>query len=138
MDDGAKHVFSPNPVPPDYLEKAAIPLVLRPANFCANARDVANLLPYVRQTAPLYKNISSPAIIITGDRDDIVYEEIHSRGLKQDLPHSEIYWVKGLGHKPDYVATDLAIAAIEKIAGKPRDLNAIVADVEARIASQGK
>jgi pimeloyl-ACP methyl ester carboxylesterase len=134
IEAGIKHVFSPNVAPKDYLERAAIPLVLRPGNFCNNARDVANLLVYVRKTQPHYKEITARTIVITGDSDDIVYEEIHSRGLKRDIPGAELYWVRNLGHKPDYIATDLAIAAIEKIAGMPRDLEEIKLQVERRIA----
>jgi pimeloyl-ACP methyl ester carboxylesterase len=134
MDTGVEHVFSPNPVPPGYSDRAAIPLVLRPDNFCDNARDVASLLRYVEEAQPHYHEITVPTIIITGDSDDIVYEEIHSRGLKRDIAGSEIYWVQNLGHKPDYVATDLAIAAIDKVAGHPRDLDSIKRAVEKRIA----
>jgi pimeloyl-ACP methyl ester carboxylesterase len=134
MDMGIAHVFQPNPVPDNYRDAAAIPLVLRPDNFCNNARDVANLLSYVQRLQPHYHEITAPTIIITGDSDDIVYEELHSRGLKRDIPGSELYWVRNLGHKPDYVATDLAIAAIEKIAGEPRDLDSLVHVVEQRIA----
>jgi hypothetical protein len=42
--------------------------------------------------------------------------------------------VRGLGHKPDYLATDVAIAAMEKIAGQPRDLAAIARRAEERLA----
>lgn len=131
---GIQHVFQPNPVPDGYSDNAAIPLVLRPGDFCDNARDVANLEAYVRKIQPRYKEITAPTIVITGDSDDIVYEELHSRGLKRDIPGSELYWVRNLGHKPDYIATDLAIAAIEKLAGMPRDLDQMVRILERRIA----
>ena len=134
MGAGVRHVFQPNPVPENYADRAAIALVLRPDNFCDNARDVANLHSYVTRLQPHYKEIAVPTIIITGDSDDIVYEELHSRGLKRDIPASELYWVRNLGHKPDYIATDLAIAAIEKLSGKERDLNALMRVVENRIA----
>jgi pimeloyl-ACP methyl ester carboxylesterase len=134
IDAGITHVFSPNPVPEGYSEKAAIPLVLRPDNFCDNGRDVANLSDYVKKTQPHYHEITAPTIIITGDSDDIVYEELHSRGLKRDIKGSELYWIRNLGHKPDYVATDLAIAAIEKLAGMPRDLDGIARAVEKRLS----
>src|SRR5262249_6215805 len=39
-----KSVFAPQQPPADYVNRAAIPLVLRPGNFLANARDVAGLL----------------------------------------------------------------------------------------------
>jgi hypothetical protein len=42
--------------------------------------------------------------------------------------------VRGVGHKPDYLATDVAIAAMEKIAGKVRDLAAIARKAEERLA----
>ena len=131
---GVGTVFHPNPVPEGYLDQAAIPLVLRPENFCNNARDVANLLLHVRNVQPRYREIAAPTVIITGDSDEIVYEELHSLGLNRDIAGSELLWVKGLGHKPDYVATDLAVAAIEKVAGLPRDLRKMAGEVERRIA----
>ncbi|MGV3548559.1 alpha/beta fold hydrolase [Rhizobium sp.] len=134
IESGVQSVFHPNPVPPGYVDNAAIPLVLRPDNFCDNARDVANLLTYVQTAQPHYREISAPTVIITGDSDEIVYEELHSLGLNRDIKGSELVWVKGLGHKPDYVATDLTIAAIEKVAGMNRDLREIADNVERRIA----
>jgi pimeloyl-ACP methyl ester carboxylesterase len=133
IEAGVESVFHPNPVPDGYLENAAIPLVLRPENFCSNARDVANLLAYVQKAQPHYREITAPTVIITGDSDEIVYEELHSLGLNRDIKGSELVWVKGLGHKPDYVANDLAIAAIEKVAGMNRDLRKLADDVEMRI-----
>lgn len=134
MGPGVESVFHPNAVPPGYLDSAAIPLVLRPANFCNNARDVANLLAYVSKAQPHYREITAPTVIITGDSDEIVYEELHSLGLNRDIAGSELVWVKGLGHKPDYIATDLAIAAMEKVAGMTRDLRNYADDVEKRLA----
>lgn len=136
MESGAKAVFHPNPVPPGYTEKAAIPLVLRPATFAANAEDVANLHDYVSRIAKDYPKITAPTVIITGDSDDIVLEEIHSRGLARDIKGSELLWIKGLGHKPDYIATDLAIAAIEKLSGKAHDLQAEARQLEAQLAGK--
>lgn len=134
MDAGIEHVFSPNPVPEGYSDRAAISLVLRPENFCNNARDIANLATYVKAIQPRYREITAHTIIITGDSDDIVYEELHSRGLKRDISGSELYWIRNLGHKPDYVATELAIASIEKLAGMPRDLEPVARALETRLA----
>lgn len=134
MESGVDFVFSPNRVPPGYLERAAIPLVLRPDTFRYNAEDVSNLHDYVSRILVHYPEIEAPTVIVTGDRDRVVLEEIHSRGLARDIAGSELVRVHGLGHKPDYIATDLCIAAIEKLAGQPRDLQAIAKTVEARIA----
>lgn len=127
-------VFAPNAVPDGYERDAAISLVLRPAAFRRNAEDVVGLFDHVTRYAPRYREIAAPTIVITGDSDTVVAEEIHSIGLARDIPNAQLLWLRNLGHKPDYVATDLAIAAIETVSGTPRNLAAIASRVEQRIA----
>ncbi len=131
------NVFAPNPVPEPY-ERAAIPLVLRPSAFLANAIDVGGLHGHVSEAAPRYGEIDAPTVVVSGDSDTVVYEEIHSGGLARDIPGAELVWVKNLGHKPDWIAPDLVVAAIEKVAGRERDLDAVARAVEARIAADGR
>lgn len=134
LSGAAQCVFAPNPVPDTYTASASIPLVLRPSAFRANASDVQSLYPYALKNAARYKDIKAPTVVISGNRDTVVYEEIHSIGLERDIPGAELVWVDNLGHKPDWIAVDLVVAAIEKLAGQPRDLKAIASQVEARIA----
>jgi pimeloyl-ACP methyl ester carboxylesterase len=131
---GTECVFAPNRPAENYLKRTGVALVLRPWHFRANAIDVANLFAYVEETAPRYAEIATPAIVITGNKDTIVLPRIHSIGLERDLQNAELVWVENLGHKPDYVATDLAIAAIEKIEGLPRDLQKQAHELEKQIA----
>lgn len=138
LEKGVESVFAPNPVPADYVEETNTFLALRPMAFRNNATDIANLFDYVTRVAPRYREIKSPTIIVTGDRDGIVYPHIHSKQLHEAIEGSRLITVHNLGHKPDYVARDLAIAAIEELAGEPRDLDAIARDVEARIAGDGQ
>ena len=56
-------------------------LVLRPAAFTANAIDVAGLHAHAVATAPRYGEISAPTVVISGDMDTVVDEQIHSIGL---------------------------------------------------------
>lgn len=134
MRQAAACVFSPNFAPEAYLDDAGISLVLRPDAFRANAIDVNGLFPHVEKLAPRYKEISAPTVVLSGNSDTVVYEEIHSTGLARDIPDAELVWVKNLGHKPDWIAPDLVVAAIEKLAGRERDLQALARAVEARIA----
>ncbi|WP_223476041.1 alpha/beta fold hydrolase [Oricola indica] len=131
---GTECVFTPNRPAENYVERTGVALVLRPWHFRANATDVARLLDYVTKTAPLYSRIETPAVVITGNKDAIVLPRVHSLGLERDLPNAELVWIENLGHKPDYVATDLAVAAIEKLAGAPRDLQAMGKALETEIA----
>ena len=128
-------VFSPNKPPENYLAKTGIELVLTPRRFRDNAIDVEGLYDNVLKTSPRYKTITAPTIIITGDSDTVVYEEIHSEGLARDIAGAKLIVVKNLGHKPDYVVPELVAAAIDVLAGKTRDLNAIAQAAEQRIAS---
>jgi len=136
LEQGTIGVFSPNPRPNDYVEKTAPALVLRPRVFRNNAEDVANLLDYVKRESPRYQEISAPTVIITGDRDDVVLAELHSIGLERDIKGAELITIKNLGHKPDYIATDVAIAAIERLAGLARDLQQVARQAETRIAGE--
>ncbi|TJV02210.1 MAG: alpha/beta hydrolase, partial [Mesorhizobium sp.] len=131
-------VFSPNNVPKGYIGKASIPLVLRPPAFRANARDVARLYDYVRAASPGYREIKAPTLVISGDRDKVVYATVHSVGLEHDIPGAELVWVANLGHKPDWIAPDLVVGAIERAAGAPVDLQSMASVVESRIAGDAQ
>lgn len=133
--DATTCVFAPNAVPDGYAARAGIPLVLRPSAFRANAVDVESLYRFALDRQPGYAGIAAPTIIISGDADTVVYEEIHSVGLARDIPDSQLVWVHNLGHKPDWVAPDLVVAAIEKLSGRPVDLQAAAKAVEMRIAN---
>jgi hypothetical protein len=54
----------------------------------------------------------------------------HSVGLAREL-----VWMRNLGHKPDWIAPDLVVAAIENAAGGSNDLQALARQVEQRIAA---
>lgn len=127
-------VFAPNAVPEGYLSRAQIPLVLRPRAFRANAADVDGLYRFALANAPRYPEIAAPTVVISGDADTVVYEEVHSLGLARDIPGAELVWIRNLGHKPDWIAPDLVVAAVEKLGGQRRDLQMMGKAVEARIA----
>ena len=135
LDAATTAVFAPNPRPADYNENTAPQLVLRPQTFLYNAIDIANLNAYAARTAPRYAEIRTPTVIVTGDRDDIVAEEIHSRGLAASIPDARLLTIHCLGHKPDYVTTGLAVTALEWIAGHPVDLKAATAEAQQQVLS---
>lgn len=133
LSSGSRGVFEPNPMPENYISEASIGLVLRPHSFRANARQVGSLCAHNGRMQPRYKEITVPTIVITGNQDSVVAEEIHSKGLEADIAGSELVWIDGMGHKPDYIATDLAVAAIEKVAGTDRDLQSMARELEIQI-----
>lgn len=134
MSAATECVFAPNAAPPDYIDRASIELVLRPAAFRANAADVQSLYGYATKNAGRYKDIRAPTVVVSGNRDTVVFEEIHSAGLARDIPDAQLVWVDAMGHKSDWIAPDLIVAAIEKVAGLDIDLARAARKVEARIA----
>jgi pimeloyl-ACP methyl ester carboxylesterase len=111
-----KGVFAPNKVAPDYALRSGTQLVLRPDNFRHNALDVGQLFAHVERLSPSYRTISAPAVIITGDADSVVRADIHSIGLKRDLPDASLVWLAGTGHAPPYTATREIVMEIERLA----------------------
>lgn len=118
LEPGARAVFAPQVPPPDYVEAARIPLVLRPAAFEANAQDVAGLYDAVTAQAPRYRDIRVPAVVISGDADRIVYTDIHSRSFAREVPGTRLIVLPGVGHMPHYADPDLVVAEIDGLAAE--------------------
>jgi pimeloyl-ACP methyl ester carboxylesterase len=131
----AQAVFAPNPPPAGYVNDTRAFQALRPAAFRHNAREIAALSDWAKIASKHYRHINAPTIIITGDTDKIVSPDIHARHLARDIPGARLIVIHNLGHKSDYVAGDLAVAAIERIAGRKADLFAAARRVEKRIAN---
>ena len=111
----SRSVFEPQRVPDDYLRRAAIPLVLRPKTFFANARDLVLLKSFIVAQVPRYADLRSPTIIITGDRDTMVSPDINARALAAVLPRAKLVLLEGVGHMPHHAAPETVVAAIEEL-----------------------
>ncbi|WP_342361001.1 alpha/beta hydrolase [Terrarubrum flagellatum] len=112
MKAGAASAFAPQAPSADYLERAKIPLVLRPQEFRANAEDVAALKPFVTKQAPRYREIIAPVAIITGDADSVVSPTIHSKALSEQIAGAELTVLRNVGHAPHHFAPDIVADAI--------------------------
>lgn len=113
-------VFAPQAPPPDYSARTGLELVLRPATFAANARDVAGAFDFVTAQAPRLKDIEPPTAIVTGDVDDIVLTKIHSYGSQRDIPGATLKVLPGVGHSPHWVAPDAVVDAVIGVAERAR------------------
>ena len=112
-------VFAPKDPPADYAEAARIPLALRPSVFQANAEDVAGLYAALTAQQPRYKDIRVPTVIISGDADDIVWTDLHSRGLAREVPGARLIILPGVGHMPHHAASDRIITEIDGLTAMP-------------------
>ena len=129
MTPGVRGVFAPQEMPDDFVARTATPLLLRPSEFLANARDLVTLKQAVIEQAPRYGEIKVPVTIIAGEADRTVYTDIHSRPFAQAVPQTRLIVLPELGHMvqnavPELVASEVehmvaAIAPVEALQPSP-------------------
>ena len=115
---GARGVFLPQTMPADYVRKSATLLLLRPREFLANARDLVTLKPAVAGQAPRYADIRTPTVVITGDSDDTVSPNIHSRPFAAAVPGAKLIVLPGVGHMVQNAAPELVEHEIDAMIGR--------------------
>jgi pimeloyl-ACP methyl ester carboxylesterase len=112
-DSGARGVFLPQAMPVGFVRNTATPLLLRPREFIANARDLVTLRAAVAEQSPRYAEIKMPVTIITGDADKTVSTERHSRPFAAAAANVKLIVLPGVGHMVQQAVPDLVIAEIE-------------------------
>jgi pimeloyl-ACP methyl ester carboxylesterase len=120
MQGAVRSVFAPGPTPAGYIRSTGLPLVLRPSHFLANAQDVVDLKAHVEALAPRYHEVRAPTVIVTGDRDGVVYAHIHSVGCARDIPGAKLVTLEGVGHSPHHCATERVVEAVIDVERRAR------------------
>jgi pimeloyl-ACP methyl ester carboxylesterase len=110
---GARGVFLPQLMPDGFVGNTATPLLLRPREFLANARDLITLKAAVAEQAPRYADIRVPTLVISGDIDKTVSTNIHSRPLASTVPNARLIVLPDVGHMVQNAAPELVISEIE-------------------------
>lgn len=113
-------VFAPEAALPDYAQRARIALVLRPSAFQANAEDVAALHAAVAAQSPRYPQIRVPATVMGGDRDTIVWTNLHARSFAREVAGAKLVILEGAGHMPHQTRAEAVTAEIEELAARVR------------------
>lgn len=113
IDKSIAGVFAPDPAPAGYRRAIGADLVLRPAEWRANAEDVYRLHAHVSELSPRYPEITAPTLIVSGTHDPIVRADIHAEGLEKDIAGSRLVWLDDIGHMPHHAARDRVIEEIE-------------------------
>lgn len=115
---GARGVFLPQIMPQDFVANTATPLLLRPREFLANARDLVTLKAAVTDQAPRYGNIKAPTVVISGDVDKTVTTNIHSRPFVKAVPDARLIVLPEVGHMIQNAAPELVMSEIDAMIDK--------------------
>lgn len=115
FDIALRGAFRPQPTPRDYVRRSGAFLLLRPAAFLANARDLGGLQDFLARQAERYGAIEAPTVIVTGDHDRIVSARKHAMALAAAIPGAKLVVLSGVGHMPHHAEMDRVVAEIEEL-----------------------
>lgn len=117
---GARAAFLPQSMPDGFVSNTATPLLLRPREFLANARDLVTLKAAVAEQAPRYGEIKVPTTVISGELDSTVSTGIHSVPFVAAVPGARLIVLPGVGHMVQNAAPELVASEIEAMIGQLR------------------
>lgn len=112
---GIGSVFRPAAAPDGYYENAAIGLLFRPANFRANARDVAALKAELAAQSARYTELAMPIIAFSGSQDTVISPKLHIARLKKQAA-VELVILPDEGHMPHHGEGEAVADAIRRLA----------------------
>jgi pimeloyl-ACP methyl ester carboxylesterase len=115
---GLSSAFLPQWPPRRYVTRTAALLLLRPATFLANARDVADLAGNLEHQQARYASIAVPTTIMTGDRDMVVAPRRHALVFAAAVPRAKLVVLPCVGHMLHHVTAERVVAEIEDVTGK--------------------
>jgi pimeloyl-ACP methyl ester carboxylesterase len=124
----ARNVFLPQTMPENFVGDTATPLLLRPREFLANARDLVTLKAAVKEQAPRYAEIKAPTVVISGDVDKTVSTHIHSRPFAATVPDAKLIVLPGVGHMVQNAVPGLVMREIDAMVGQTAHGTAAAAD----------
>jgi pimeloyl-ACP methyl ester carboxylesterase len=115
---GVRNAFQPQAMPDGFVGDTATPLLLRPREFLAKARDLVTLKAAVAEQSPRYGDIRVPVTIIAGDADKTVSTAIHARPFAAAVPQTKLIVLPGVGHMVQIAAPDLVAAEVDAMIGE--------------------
>lgn len=108
-----KAMFSPQPVPTNFLPSLSRELLVRPGQIRANAADAGLMVPATIAMRNRYaEELTMPVVIVAGDKDKVVNLDTHARHLQSILRDSQLVVMPGVGHMVHHSAPDHIAAAV--------------------------
>jgi pimeloyl-ACP methyl ester carboxylesterase len=116
---GLASAFRPQTPPQDFAERTALPLLFRPAQFRANAEDMAGLHAFLTAQQGRYGTLARPVETIVSDADKIV-PMAHGEALASQSRRVRLTVLHGYGHMLQHVAVPAIVDAVGRIGDRIR------------------
>ena len=117
-----KLIFSPRPVPDNFVSSFPFEMAMRPISTRASTEEAAVMVAATERLQGEYANLRMPVTVVVGDGDKLI-EPAQSGRLVHVLPNASFIEVREAGHMVHHAAPERMIEAIDRVAG-PRALPA--------------
>ncbi len=111
-------VFGPQRPPEDYMTAGGGWLGLRPSHVEGSSVDITDLGGDYPALERRYSTIMAPVGILYGTADKLLDHAEHGLKMKEHLPAAEIELLDGIGHMPQFSATDRTADFIRRMAAR--------------------
>lgn len=111
-------VFGPQTAPKDYIVGGGGLLGLRPSHYEATVMDLVAIEQDLGRLEARYGELSMPVGIVFGTADRVLSPEEHGQPLAGRIRDFELNLLDGIGHMPQFAATDEVEAFIRRMAAK--------------------
>jgi pimeloyl-ACP methyl ester carboxylesterase len=125
----AKGMFSPLPVS-ERFEAFPHGMPIRPSQIRAEAQDTATMLSAVAAMQRRYRELRMPVVIMAGTMDRIVDYRKHAVWVHQEIAHSALRLVPGVGHMLHYAVPEQVVDAIEASFNNPMTVQSAARKVD--------
>ena len=115
IQDTLGEIFAPQRPPEGYLAHFGPEMTLRRSVLRANAQQVNNLKPHIREMVAQYGSLTMPVEILHGDADKTVPIDIHAEPLATQLPNAVLTRLPGIGHMPHHADVQATLAAVSRV-----------------------
>jgi pimeloyl-ACP methyl ester carboxylesterase len=112
-----KGMFAPLPVPARFTKSFPRGMSVRPGQIRAQSQDGVAMIPVALSMRYRYQELSLPIVIMAGTKDRVV-KDSQAVQLHEEIPHSVLRLIPGVGHMVHYAVPDEVARAVEE-AGKP-------------------
>ena len=116
---GVELAFSPQSVPPHYVDASKLRLLFREPAFRSNLQDLVAADVFLRQQAPRYRDLQLRVIAITGDADALVSPLRNAVRFVREAPHATLSVLPGIGHMPHHAAPAVVVEAAKSLFPRP-------------------
>ena len=115
-----RKMFSPQAVPARFQNQFPVPMMVRPSQIRAAAKDATHMIPDAYGMADRYGQLSCPVAIVAGDADEVVDLNAQARRLHAEVPGSTIDVFAGIGHMTHHADPARIVRAIDFVGGTDR------------------